>query len=263
MTGRPFGASRVVLLASAVVLGWAQEAAAQPPGPAAPSPAAHVAAAVVDRVALRFYAPETGGSARPRFITERTLAFEARLEAAGEGVFDVAAPAAAEGTLSAGAAGASSEGGAYQERYVRAAMEQHVAEDLLASLQVQSGVESPEIGALAQAARDALLERVGGEAALRKAADAEGIDAAEIDAMLRRRARAAFYLDHEVSPILHPSEEQLREVYRTSAHPYKGKKFETIRDDLARWFVSERLRVALSSYLQAARNRVRIVVVPR
>ena len=35
----------------------------------------------IDRVVVRFFAPETGGSAQPRFVTERTLAFEARLEA--------------------------------------------------------------------------------------------------------------------------------------------------------------------------------------
>ena len=69
---------------------------------------------VVDRTVVRFHAPETGGTAQPRFITERTLAFEARLEAmAGtpEGIGD-----------------------GYQEHDVRAAVERHVAEELLAGL---------------------------------------------------------------------------------------------------------------------------------
>ena len=39
-----------------------------------------------DRVAVRYFTPETGGSARPRFITERMLAFEASLEAMNEAV---------------------------------------------------------------------------------------------------------------------------------------------------------------------------------
>ena len=39
---------------------------------------------VVDRAVVRFFAPETGGTAHPRFVLERTLAFEARLEAMAE-----------------------------------------------------------------------------------------------------------------------------------------------------------------------------------
>ncbi len=36
---------------------------------------------LVDRAVVRFEAPETGGARRPRFVFERELAFEARLEA--------------------------------------------------------------------------------------------------------------------------------------------------------------------------------------
>jgi hypothetical protein len=211
----------------------------------------HAAAAIVDRVAVRYYASETGGSIRPRFVTERTLAFETRLEVEAEGT-----EGPAEGTGSA-------LSGPYPERFVRTALELHVAEELLAALQIQSGLEPPELPTLAKAARDALVERVGGEDALRATAEAEAVGATEIDAILRRKARAAYYLDHDVSPILHPSEEQLREVFRTSAHPFKGKRFEAVHDDLLRWFVAERLRVAETSYLQSARNRVKIVMVPR
>ncbi len=62
----------------------------------------------------RFSAPETGGAAHPRFVEERALAFEARLEVMAE---------KAEGT-----------GEAYQERHVRDALERLVGEELLASL---------------------------------------------------------------------------------------------------------------------------------
>jgi hypothetical protein len=243
------GAKALVPLAFAL-LGTGIARADAPAPPSAP-PVPHVAGAVVDRVVVRFYALETGSSLRPRFVTERVLAFEARLEAEAEGKAD-----------GGGALGVAGEG-SYPERYVRAALEHHIAEELLASLQIQSGVEPAELPALAKAARVAIVERIGGEDALRAAADTEGIDAAEIDAILRRNARAAYYLDHEVSPILHPSEEQLREVFRTSAHPFKGKKYETVHDDLERWFVAERLRVAEASYLQTSRNRVKIVMVPR
>src|SRR6185312_3004014 len=128
----------------------------------------------VDRVAVRYYAPETGGSARPRYVSERMLAFEARLEALGE----QASPATA-----------------YQDRFVRAALDRHVAEDMLSALQVQQGTEPPDLPALAEEERIGLLERIGGKGALAVAMAAEGIDASELDALLRRRVRAAYYVD--------------------------------------------------------------------
>ena len=36
---------------------------------------------LVDRAVVRFEAPETGGARHPRFVFERELSFEARLEA--------------------------------------------------------------------------------------------------------------------------------------------------------------------------------------
>jgi len=64
-----------------------------------------------------------------------------------------------------------------------------------------------------------------------------------------------------VSPLLHPSEEQLRDVFRSSAHPYRGQPFEGVRGALGRWFVIERVRVAENAFLQGARSRVRIIVI--
>jgi hypothetical protein len=61
----------------------------------------------VDRAVARFYAPETGGTAYPRFVFERILAFEARLAAMAE---------VSEGI-----------GNDYDERDVREALEHHVA----------------------------------------------------------------------------------------------------------------------------------------
>jgi hypothetical protein len=201
------------------------------------------ARATIDRIAVRFYAPETGGSSRPRFITERMLAFEARIE----GLVDEGAQA----------------GQPYQDRYIRAAMERHVAEDMLAALMVEAGTEPPDLPRQADEARAGLIERIGGASILLAAQQAEGIDDTEVDAILRRRVRAAFYIDRHISPILRLTEEQLREVYRTSSHPFKHLRFEEARGPLERWFVTERVRVAENAFLQAARARVKIVVVTK
>jgi hypothetical protein len=196
---------------------------------------------------VRFLSPETGGTARPRFVLERTLALEARLEAMAEN-------------------GGTGEG--YQERDVRAAMEHDVAEQMLASLAEKLIADSPaekrpglgEVPRVEAELGPALVERLGGRAHVDEAALAEHLDNAEVEALLHRAALAAWYLDRAVTPILHPSDEQLRDVYRTSAHPYRAQPYEQAREALARWFVVERVRVAESAFLQSARSRVRIIV---
>jgi hypothetical protein len=204
------------------------------------APSVHAASGTVDRVSVRYFAPETGGSSHPRFVSERELAFEARLEALAE----QAPPTAA-----------------YQDRFVRAALDRHVAEDMLSALQVQQGTEPPDLPARAEEGRVGLIERSGGPGALRDAMAAEGIEDEELDAILRRRVRAAYYVDRALTPILHPTEEQLREVQRTSANPFKAMPFDEVRPALSRWFIEGRLRIAETTFLQAARARVRIVVV--
>jgi hypothetical protein len=213
--------------------------------PARGAPSIHT---LVDRTAVRFYAPETGGTAYPRFILERTLAFEARLAAMAD---------EPEGI-----------GESYDERDVREALEHHVAEEILSSLADKLIADSapdkrPSGSDLAVVEADvgsALVERMGGRARIDQAAHAEQIDRAELEAILRRGALAAWYIDRAVSPLLHPSDEQLRDVFRSSAHPYRGQPFEQVRVALGRWYVIERVRVTENAFLQAARSRVRIIV---
>jgi hypothetical protein len=63
-----------------------------------------------------------------------------------------------------------------------------------------------------------------------------------------------------VAPVLEPSEEQLREVFRTSAHPFRGQPFDKVRAPLLRWLVVDLVRSAEAAFLQAARSRVRVVI---
>src|SRR6185436_18981215 len=84
------------------------------------------APAPVDRAAVRFDAPETGGIARPQFVFERELAFEARLEALGD-------PDRSE------------RASPYLDRHVRAALERHVAEELLSHLAMDPEPSPEEI----------------------------------------------------------------------------------------------------------------------
>ena len=190
----------------------------------------------IDGVALRFFAPEAGGPTHPRFISDRLLAFEARLEAKGE-----------DATYKT-----------VQDRHVRSAIERHVTEEILASLPMERAPDAVELTRIANELRAALVQRIGGEFALSQEAAIEGIAPEEVNAILIRRARAALYVHRAVTPILYPSEEELREVFRTASHPFHAQKFEEARVGLTRWFVEERLRSAESAYYQAARTRIQL-----
>jgi hypothetical protein len=111
-------------------------------------------------------------------------------------------------------------------------------------------------------ARADLAERVGGPPALGEAMKAEGIAEAELTAFLFDEVRASYYVDKAVVPILAVSEDALREAYRRSAHPFRGKKFEDVRLPIRRWLVTERLRAAEIEFLQGARARIRTTAVP-
>ena len=223
-------------------------------GVAAAAPASDASAqapsgrAVVDRAIVRFYAPETGGTAHPRFIDERTLAFETRIEALAEG--------------------ATPGGDGYPERLVRGALEHHVTEELLAGLAHKlidgslpsKRPDAAELASIGDDLAEAWYERLGGRARVDAAASAEGLDPTEIEAILARQALAGWYLDRAVTPVLKPSEEQLRDVFRSSANPYGGRPFDDVRPALSRWFVLERVRLAESTFYQAARAHVVMVV---
>ncbi|MBM4363804.1 MAG: hypothetical protein FJ104_14075 [Deltaproteobacteria bacterium] len=208
---------------------------------AAPGALATGEAVPIDRAVVRYFARETGGVASPRFVTARELAFEARLRA-----------------LSAGEPAV--RGGAPRERHVRAALELHVTETVLASLPVAPAPTEPEIERRTTEAHAALAERVGGESALVAAAQAEGLGEAEVLRLARRRARASLYLDRMVAPLLEPSEAELRLVHRTERTPYAGQAFEAVRPALARWLVSTRVAEAIDAYHEALRARVTVTV---
>ena len=208
---------------------WASASVAAPP-------------LVVDRVVVRFIAPETGGARNPRFIFERTLAFEARIEA-----------------LADPDRGASSDE-PYHERHVSAAMERHIAETILAGLRIDPEPTDAAIAAQAERARRTLEERVGGREIFVEAARAEGISDRELLSILRRQARASLYLDRMVAPMLKPSDAELRNIQLGAPGNLRTAPFEQVRPALARWYVSRRLSSALASFYQNARSRLTITV---
>jgi len=194
-----------------------------------------------DRVAVRYVTPETGGAARPRFFTERELAFFARIEALLE-----------QTPL---------EPNDYPERYVRSAVDRLVARSMLASLMIQRGVEPPDLPKLTIEARGELEARLGGPHVLADAMKTEGIEEEELLSFLRDEVRAIYYIDKAITPILTVTEDSLREAFRSTLHPFRGHKFDDVRGKLRRWLLTERLRAAELEFLQGARARIKITAV--
>jgi hypothetical protein len=211
-------------------------------GAASPARAQNDAGEAVplDRAVVRFISPETGGAASPRFIFERVLAFEARIEALSD-------PDRPPGDQRP-----------YRERDVRAALERHIAETLLASARIDPEPSEADVDRAASAARLMLTQRVGGPGRLERAAQAEGIDQREVLRILRREARASLYLDRMVEPMLAPSDAELRNIHRTVSTPFRGQPYDKIKDALRRWYVTRRMSAALSAYYQNARSRVQV-----
>lgn len=202
-------------------------------------PARADASVPLDRAIVRFHAPETGGPKAPQFIFERELSFEARIEALSE-------------------ARTSSSSEPFLDRHVRAALERRIAEELLSRLPLDPEPAPSEVARLAEAVREVLEQRVGGRDKLIAAAAAEGIDSGELDGILRRKARATLYLDRMVTPLLDPTDAELREVHRSAATPFRGRPFREIQNELRRWYVGQRAAAAITSFYQNARTRVQV-----
>jgi hypothetical protein len=194
----------------------------------------------LDRVVVRFYAPETGGVEHPRFISERRLAFEARLEALADQDRD--------------------RDEAYRERHISAALERHISEVLLASLRIEPEPTEVVMTRQLELARKLMSDRVGGDDALGEAQRAEGISNAELSSILRRQARASLYLDRMVAPMLRPSDAELEAIQRSAPAALQNEPFLRVRPLLMRWYVSRRLTSAMSSFFQEARSRVTITL---
>jgi hypothetical protein len=199
----------------------------------------------VDRTAVRWHSRATGGVRKPQFISARQLAFEARLEALTEDLPDSGAP--------------------YADKHVRSAIQRHLAETMLAALPVDPKPTPRQVARYAEAARGLLFQRIGadGEAKVEAARLAEGITGEELDAILRRRARASWYLDKMVAPMLRPSELDLREVHKRGETPFTDRPFEDVREEIRQWFVSSRLSAALDRYFRNVRARVSITLITR
>lgn len=215
------------LLSLAPSVSWAEDSESSPPG------------VVVDRAVVRFSAPEGGGRERPYFVYERELAFEARLVALADSAHR-------------------SKSEPYRRHHLQAALERHIAETLLSALTIDPKPSPVQLVNQGKAAREMLIEEVGGPSRFFAASQAEGQGSLELRRFFRRRAQASLYLHVMVAPMLEPSTLELRRVHAKGEGPLAERPFEEAEPALRRWFVARSLRAAAQTYYQNARARLRL-----
>lgn len=194
-------------------------------------------AETADRTVVRFTAPETGGTAKPRFLMEREVSTLTRLEALLE-----------EGVIE----------GEFQDRYQKVVVSRMVAEQMLAQLQIESGAEPPKLLEYVARIRETLETRVGGAEKVREALVSEGLSEAEFMRILLTRARAMAYIDRGTRGLFAPSEEELYAGWRTMPHPYRSARFEDMRTRFAAYYAYERFRTLEIDFVQSARGRLMV-----
>jgi hypothetical protein len=196
----------------------------------------------IDRVVVRWYSQATGGMAKPQFITARQLAFEARIIALMD---------------------ANALGGPYDDKHVRAAIQRHITEAMFAALPVDPKPTPKQVGRYAEAARLIIEQNVGGRSRLNAAATAEGISPDELNAKLRLKARASWYIDKMIAPMLTPTELDLREAHERGETPFTKQRFKDVQQQLERWYIETRTAAALDQSYRSARSKLTVMIIER
>jgi hypothetical protein len=192
-----------------------------------------------DRVAVRYFAAETGGIARPKWINARWLAFQAALEARGEGMRTAS------------------------ERHMRIALELEITETLLSLSPNERLLTQADEVRLVADLRAEHERRVGGADTFSQLATEFNVPPSQISAWVTRKARALHYADRAIAPIRTFDDSELRQSFRSHDDRAFGATFEEAREGLRRWLTVERLRALCSAHYQAARGRTKIVIVAR
>lgn len=190
---------------------------------------------VLDRVVARWRTVEEDSRGSGHLVFARELAFQARIEAMalGDGPTDKLA-----------------------DRHIRAALARHVTESLLEELPLDPPARASEVAERAAKARRALEARVGGADRLTQAREKERLSRDEVDAILRRTARASLYLDRMVAPLLEPTDIELRELHAAGKTPLSDERFVDVVDKLRRWVLAQRMAAAVDEFWQNARSRI-------
>jgi len=168
---------------------------------------------IADAAIVRYVSLETGGIARPRFVTERTLRFLTALEVK----LDRADRA--------------------ENRHMQTSVDRWIAEDMLSSLFLRRHPDPADLARVVTGMEAELDVRLA-PLTTRDLLEAHGLTASDLGRILYTRARATLYADENVGAITHASDDEVRDAFRMSKKAFKramGRLFKngvvTRRDD--------------------------------
>ena len=203
-------------------------------------------AATLDRVVARFSDPEAAEAAGAlRFVMMRELVLEAWVVA-----YERALPGETPSL--------------FDDKQLRAALERHVIEEVL-SERLPDSATSAQIAKGVAAARLALRLSIGDRLDPLLAAATAGVPgggAAELEAILLRRARAEIYLELAVAEPVDVSEGELRAAWAHPPAALRTLEFDAAVPALRVHVRALRLREAGQAYYQAVRGRLHLEIVP-
>ncbi|HJK96939.1 MAG TPA: hypothetical protein RMF84_06940 [Polyangiaceae bacterium LLY-WYZ-14_1] len=158
---------------------------------------------------------------------------------------------------------AAGEGRRLPEDLLQEALDQLVAEALVATEAGRVGVPDPRASEVADALRQ-LEEWAGGPEPLRALAREAGLVSDDLRDLARRRARVQSFLEANLEGEAVVSDARLRQVWSEGAHPFTdAPSLEAVRGMLRAWIARQALSRALLRWVRVLRGRIPVrILVP-
>ena len=108
--------------------------------------------------------------------------------------------------------------------------------------------------------RAALESRLGGPGSLDRFGEMTGAPAGLIDAIVRRRATVARFIARNVALAVRVTDAEVAAAYAAGDHPFAGRPFDEVRDEVEAYVVALRQQQRLAEWLRDLRRRSRVRV---
>lgn len=110
--------------------------------------------------------------------------------------------------------------------------------------------------------RRVIERRAGGEGALEQLRQSTGAPVELIDTIIRRRALVSLFIQRNIQLVAPITELDVDEAYARGDHPFGDRPLEEIRSSIETYLTARRQRERLTQWLEEARRRSRVWIIP-